>query len=120
MHEAIQEKAAELGRMLGQTDEYRALQRARERVNEDRELPPLLNRLAELESQLAHALEGGEAPPDATREAYESAFAELQSSAVYQGLVAAQANFDKVLTRVNDDISKGMEAGARSRIILPT
>lgn len=120
MHEAIRDKAAELGRMLGQTDEYQALQRARERVNEDRDLPALLNRLAELESQLAHALEHGEAPPDEAREAYESAFAELQSSAVYQGLAAAQSNFDKVLTRVNEDISKGMEAGARSRIILPT
>jgi hypothetical protein len=31
---------------------------------------------------------------------------ELQSSPVYQGLVAAQSNFDKLLTRVNEEISR--------------
>jgi hypothetical protein len=35
-------------------------------------------------------------------------------------MVAAQSNFDKLLTRVNDEISRGMEMGAQSRIILPS
>jgi hypothetical protein len=33
-------------------------------------------------------------------------------------MVAGQSNFDRILQRVNEDISKGIEAGAASRIIL--
>lgn len=120
MDDRISEKATELGRMLGQTEEFGALQRARQRVNEDRELVTLLNQLGELEKTLSQALQRGEAPTDETRESYERLFGELQSSAVYQGLVAAQSNFDKILGHVNEQISQGMESGAKSRIILPS
>lgn len=120
MHENIVEKAAELGRLLGQTDEYGALQRARQRVNDDRDTVTLLNRLGELDGKIAAALQQGEAPSDEEQTEYEELVSKLQSSSVYQGLVAAQSNFDKVLGRVNQEIAKGMESGAQSRIILPS
>lgn len=120
MHEGIYERAQELGRVLGQTEEFKALERARQRVSEDRELTTLLNGLADLEAQVARALQQGEEPTAEVGERYESAFSELQGSPLYQSLVAAQANFDKVLKRVNEEIGKGMESGARSRIILPS
>ena len=53
MHEAMMERAQELGRLIGQTTEYKTLQRARESVSEDRELTGLLENLA----RLAEALE---------------------------------------------------------------
>lgn len=118
MQDTAFEKARDLGRQLGQTDEYRALQRARERVGNDREVVDLLNRLGELEQTVSGALQRGESPTEELREEYEQVFSELQASAVYQGLVAAQSNFDRVLGQVNEEIAKGMEAGAQSRIIL--
>ena len=39
---------------------------------------------------------------------------------MYQSLVASQSNFEKLLARVNEEIGKGMEMGAQSRIILPS
>ncbi|HEX6940361.1 MAG TPA: YlbF family regulator [Longimicrobiales bacterium] len=114
------EKARDLGRLIGQTDEYQALQRARQRLGEDRDVVALINRLAELEQGIAQSLHRGEAPEEAVREEYEQVVSRLQASPVYQGLVAAQANFDKVLGRVNEEIAHGMEAGAKSRIILPS
>jgi hypothetical protein len=39
---------------------------------------------------------------------------------VYQALVAAQSNFDRVMSRINEEIARGIEAGAQSRIILPS
>lgn len=119
MNERIQEKATELGRQLGQTDEYKALKRARERINEDREMVATLNKLAQLESDVSRALQRGEAPAEDVQQEYETSVSELQSSALYQGLIAAQSNFDKILARVNEEISKGMESGAQSRIIMP-
>ncbi|MGH7476222.1 MAG: YlbF family regulator [Longimicrobiales bacterium] len=120
MHEPILEKATELGRMLGQIEEYKALQRSRSRVNEDRDAVALINKLGELEAEVSRSLQRGEPPPEETQQAYEQAFSELQASAVYQGLVAAQTNFDKVLGRVNEQIGRGMDAGSQSRIILPS
>lgn len=120
MADHIADKAKELGRLLGQTPEYQALDRARARIHEDRELTKVINTLAQLESEIAQSLQRGMEPPDETKQKYEQNFAVLQSSPVYQGLVAAQSNFDKQLTRVNEHISQGIEAGSQSRIILPT
>jgi cell fate (sporulation/competence/biofilm development) regulator YlbF (YheA/YmcA/DUF963 family) len=117
--DGMAEKAKELGRLLGQTPEYQALERARSRALEDRELSSALQHMADMERQIATAIRGGGEPPVEVQEDYERTFSRLQASSVYQGLVAAQANFDKVLGRVNDLISEGIETGAKSRIILP-
>lgn len=116
--ESVSEKAQELGRLIGQTEEYRALQRARERFSEDREAITRVNRLAELEAIVGEALQRGTEPSEEIRAEYEQVFSELQASPAYQGMVAGQTNFDRVLQRVNEDISRGIEAGAASRIIL--
>lgn len=112
------EKARDLGRVLGQTNEYKTLQRAREQVSDDREMTELLNRLGELERELSAALQRGEKPSDEKREEYEELVSKLQSSSMYQSLVAAQSNFDKIVQRVNEAMGEGMESGAQSRIIL--
>lgn len=116
----IAERARELGRHLSQTEEYRAVHRSREAVDGDRDLVTLLNRLLELEDTVASELRRGETPAVETQEEYERIYSEVQASPVYQRLVAAQSNFDKVLMRVNEEIARGMEAGAQSRIILPS
>ena len=113
-------KARELGRLLGQSTEYQALGRARRSVTEDREAVAAMNRLSELEADVTMSLQRGEEPAETTRAEYESAFSTLQSLAAYQTLVAAQSNFDKLLAKVNEEIGKGIEAGAQSRIILPS
>lgn len=116
--EAVSEKARDLGRLIGQTDEYKALMRARERFAEDREAVTRVNRLAELEAAVGEAMQQGTEPSEEVREEYERVFSELQANPSYQGMVAGQSNFDRILQRVNEDISKGIEAGAASRIIL--
>ena len=118
--DTLRERARELGRMLGQGNEYRALARARERLSADRECVAAFNRLADLEQTVAAALERNEEPAAELRDEYDRLFSELQASPVYQGLVAAQSNFDKVLGQVNEEILAGIQAGAQSRIILPS
>lgn len=118
MNDTMLEKAREVGRLLGQTPEYKELQRARQRINEDRETVELVNRLAELEREIGTTLQQGQTPPEEKQEEYETTFSELQSGSRYQALVAAQSNFDRVLQKVNEEIGAGMEAGAKSSIIL--
>ncbi|MGQ0813663.1 MAG: YlbF family regulator [Gemmatimonadota bacterium] len=120
MTEGMTEKARDLGRLIGQADEYKALERARERFSSDREAVERVNQLAQLETEIAQALQRNEEPTEQARELYERTFSELQAIPSYQAVVAAQSNFDRILAKVNEEISKGVETGATSRIILPS
>ncbi len=115
----IDEMAKDLGEALGRTDEYRALKQAASVLNEDRELVELRNELEKLESELVTQLRSGKEPDTESRQKYEGLAEDLQVRPAYQKLVASQANFDKILQRVNDTIAKGIQEGASSRIILP-
>lgn len=114
------EMARDLGRTMARTDEYQALRRAISLADDDREIGELSGRLEELEERVRQALEQGQHPEPEVQQEYESVVARLQASATYQRLISAQANFDKVVQRVNQSIAKGLDEGAESRIILPT
>jgi cell fate (sporulation/competence/biofilm development) regulator YlbF (YheA/YmcA/DUF963 family) len=116
----IEEMAMDLGQALGRTDEYQALRRAAQSVDEDRELTELRNDLQNLEAELMAALRGGQEPSEEDKDRYEALARALQAKPLYQRLVAAQANFDKVLQVANETISRGIEQGAKGRIILPS
>ena len=118
--DALWEKAREVGRFLAQTDEYQALKRANERIGEDRDAVARINRLGELEESMTRALRTGAEPPEESQDEYERLADEIQTHPAYQALVAAQANFERLMGRVNEEIGRGVEAGAQSRIILPS
>lgn len=118
--DAIQERAREVGRLIAQTDEYKALRRANERVGEDRETVTLLNRLNDLQESLTESLRRGAEPTEEQAEEYETLLGDLQARSNYQAVVAAQSNFDRLMMRVNEEIAQGIEAGEQSRIILPS
>ena len=120
LSEGMKQRAQDLGRLIGQAEEYKALSRAREQVSKDQGSVTQLNRLGELEREISQALQQGQEPSQAQQEEYEKLFESLQASPLYQALVAAQSNFDKVLMRVNEEIGRGIEAGAQSRNILPS
>jgi cell fate (sporulation/competence/biofilm development) regulator YlbF (YheA/YmcA/DUF963 family) len=115
---SIQEMAQALGQALGRTEEYQALRRAAQAVDDDRELTELRNGLDRLEAELMAYLRTGKEPPEEDRARYESLAQDLQSRPLYQRVVAAQANFDKVLQRTNETMARAMQDAGQSRIIL--
>jgi cell fate (sporulation/competence/biofilm development) regulator YlbF (YheA/YmcA/DUF963 family) len=114
----IMEQARSLGNALARTDEYQALRRAMKVADDDRDIAELRSELQKLEHAISADIRAGKQPEQTAAEEYEAAVNKLQASATYQRLVAAQANFDKVLQKVNGTIAQGMEEGAESRIIL--
>lgn len=80
----------------------------------------LRNELEKLEEKIQSTLRRGEKPDDELVEEYEEVARDLQAKPVYQRLAAAQANFDKVVKKVNRTISEGLDEGADSRIVLPS
>jgi cell fate (sporulation/competence/biofilm development) regulator YlbF (YheA/YmcA/DUF963 family) len=118
MTDNMVEKARDLGRLIGQTDEYKALERARERFSNDREAVEHVNTLSRLEQEITQLMQRNEEPSEQQQQDYETAFSALQGNAAYQGMIAAQSNFDRILQKVNEEISNGVQMGATSRIIL--
>jgi cell fate (sporulation/competence/biofilm development) regulator YlbF (YheA/YmcA/DUF963 family) len=118
--DALKTKAEELGRLLAQSTEAQALRRANLRIAEERELNEQLNRLAAIQRRLLGHLDRGEPPPDELKDEYESVLSQAQGHPAYQALISAQENFDRLMHHVNSSIARGMDEGAKSRIILPT
>lgn len=114
----IIEMAKDLGNNLARTDEYQALRRAIKAADEDTDLGEYKTTLEGLEAKISVKLRAGEEPEKEDAEAYEATVGKLQANMTYQRLVSAQANFDKILQKVNATIAQGMEEGAESRIIL--
>jgi cell fate (sporulation/competence/biofilm development) regulator YlbF (YheA/YmcA/DUF963 family) len=117
--EGIDERAREIGRLLAQTSEYKAVKEANSTLSDDREAVTLLNRLSSLEDAISTSLRAGREPGQEQQEEYESLAEQLQRLSSYQRVVAAQANFERLMGRINEEIARGLEAGEQSRIILP-
>lgn len=116
----LKEKAREIGQALGRTDEYKALKRALEAADDDRELVELRNEVQKLESEIQSKLQAGQQPDEEKVSEYEEVVSRLQGNPKYQKVVAAQSNFDKVVNKVNENIAKGMQEGGESQIIMPS
>ena len=113
----IDQKANELGRLLGQSDEYKALVRASDRMKEDATCRQLLADVERISQDIERASQEGREPAKEQVEQYDRALQSVQGNPVYQQVVAAQANFEKLMAKVNARIYDGMKQGAASPII---
>jgi cell fate (sporulation/competence/biofilm development) regulator YlbF (YheA/YmcA/DUF963 family) len=113
----IWDKAQDLGRMIGQSAEYQTLRRAEATLREDKETVAKLDLIQTLARQVDQMVSSGQMPDQVTAESYETAVRDLEMSPVGQAYVVARANFEKLMAKVNQQISEGMEKGATSSII---
>lgn len=113
----IWDKAEELGRMIGQTPEYKGLRRAETALRDDADAQAKVELIQRLARQMDELVAQGQMPDQATAETYETAVRELEVSPTGQAYAVARANFEKVMIKVNQLIAQGMEKGATSNII---
>ena len=113
----IEDKAKELGRLIGQSPEYQAVKRANDALGQDAAAVALLKQMEQLRMNAQQILQRGERPSEAMEKELDGLLGRVQSEPVYQRLVSAQENFDKTMGRVNDWIVDGIERGATSSII---
>ncbi len=114
----LEDKAKELGRMIGQSDEYKALKRSTEALDGDREATALLGKMEEIRQKAQSMEERGEEPTPEMEQELAGLFQQIQGKSVYQSAISAQDNFDKLMLRVNQWIADGIRIGATSQIIL--
>jgi len=113
----IESKAKELGRMIGQSAEYQAVKRANDALGQDAEAVALLKQMEQLRLDAQQMIQRGERPTEQMEKDLDALLGQVQGQMVYQRLVSAQENFDKLMARVNDWIVDGIEKGATSSII---
>ena len=113
----IEDKAKELGRLIGQSAEYKAVKRANDALGEDKEAVALLKKMEQLRMNAQSMIQRGERPTEEMEKDLDALLGQVQGQSVYQRLVSAQENFDKTMSKVNDWIVDGIEKGAQSSII---
>ena len=113
----IEDKAKDLGRLIGQSSEYQAVKRASDALNEDTDTVTLLQKMEQLRIDAQRMMQRGERPSEEMERQLDTLLGEVQGRAAYQRLLVAQENFDKIMGRVNDWILEGIEKGATSSII---
>lgn len=113
----IKDKAIELGRLVGQSEEYKALRRARQTVEETTDLRDKLDRLQRVAEGIERTSVQGEEPAETDVQDYDALLSEIQTDSRYQQLVAAQTNFDKLMLKVHEHMAEGIRKGAESPII---
>jgi cell fate (sporulation/competence/biofilm development) regulator YlbF (YheA/YmcA/DUF963 family) len=113
----IEDKAKELGRLVGQSPEYQAVKRANDALTEDADTVALLQQMEGLRVEAQRLIRRGERPTEEMEGQLDGLLGQIQGKGSYQRMLVAQENFDKLMTRVNDWIVEGIERGATSSII---
>ncbi len=113
----LEEKAKELGRTIGQSNEYQELKRSNDLLTEDADASAVLRRLSQLRGEAQQFIERGEDPPQEMEQELDTLLQNVELNPVYQRAIVAQTNFDKLMVRVNEWISEGIRTGAVSKII---
>jgi len=113
----LEDKAQDLGRVIGQSPEYQAVKRTSEALNNDREAVVLLQQMEQIRLDAQAMIERGENPTVEMEQQLDALLSQVQVNPVYQRAIAAQENFDKVMLRVNTWISEGIRKGGTSSII---
>ena len=113
----LNERAVELGRLIGQTPEYQAVKRASDALNEDKEAIALLEKMERLRREAQQAIARGEQPTAEMEAELDALLSKVQVNPTYQRVIVANENFDKVMVNVNQWILEGIKKGATSSII---
>ena len=113
----LEEKARELGRVIGQSTEYQAVKRSSDALNEDREAVTILQQMEKIRVDAQQMIQRGEQPSAEMEQQLDELLTKVQTNPVYQRAISAQENFDKVMYQVNNWIMEGMKKGATSSII---
>ncbi len=113
----IDEKATELGRLIGQSSEYQAVKRSNDALNSDRAAVTLLRQMEQVRVEAQQMIERGQNPTAEMEQQLDDLLAKVQVNSTYQQAISAQENFDKVMLRVNDQILEGIRKGGTSSII---
>ena len=113
----LNERATELGRLIGQSAEYQAVKRTNDSLTGDKVAMALLEKMETLRQDAQKMMDKGESPSPDMEQELDRLLGEVQTNPTYQRVMVANENFDKVMAQVNQWILDGIRKGATSSII---
>ena len=113
----LEDRAKDIGRLIGQSSEYQAVKRSNEALTANAEAVAVLKQMEQIRREAQAMIERGEQPTEAMEQQLDELLRKVQGSPVYQAVMVAQENFDKLMQRVNEWILDGIRKGAASSII---
>lgn len=113
----LNERAVELGRLIGQSAEYQAVKRANDALQSDKPAMELLQKMEKLRLEAQRLIEKGNNPTPEMEQELDTLLGVVQTNPTYQRVVVTNENFDKVMVQVNQWILDGIRKGATSSII---
>lgn len=113
----LEENARSLGKAIGQTDAAKAMDRAREALQDNDDAWELFQDVQRLQESLLKKVQQGQDVDEDRREELQDMMKELEKNSEYQQFVSAQMNFDKLMKKINEEIQEGIEEGQDSNII---
>ena len=114
---SLEESAQALGAQIGQSPEYKSLRRAEEGVGKDDALKALLQEYQGLQDRIIGMQAQGRPVPEEIRKRAEGLQMKVESQPLYQQMIAAQANYEKLMARVNQAMGDGVKQGTSQKII---
>jgi cell fate (sporulation/competence/biofilm development) regulator YlbF (YheA/YmcA/DUF963 family) len=113
----LEERARELGRLIGQSQEYQSVKRANDALTSDAEAMRILAEMEKLRAGAQESIARGQAPGPDVEKQLDDLLSTVQHNAAYQKVLVAQENFDKLMARANAWILEGIRKGSASPII---
>jgi cell fate (sporulation/competence/biofilm development) regulator YlbF (YheA/YmcA/DUF963 family) len=113
----LEEKAKDLGRLIGQSEEFKALKRATDALGADREASALQRRMEELQDKAHGLINSGQEPGADMKRELDELLRRMHANDTYQRALVAETNYEKLMVRVNEWIADGVQKGAASPII---
>ena len=84
----LEEKATDLGRVIGQSAEYQAVKRASAALNEDRDALTLIRRMEDIRLEAERMIARGESPTAEMEQELDGLLMQVQGNATYQRAIA--------------------------------
>jgi len=113
----LEDRARELGRLIGQSQEYQTVKRANDALTSDDEAMQILAEMEKLRSRAQESIAKGQPPGPEIEKQLDDLLSTVQRNPSYQKVLVAQENFDKLMARANGWILEGIRKGAASPII---
>jgi cell fate (sporulation/competence/biofilm development) regulator YlbF (YheA/YmcA/DUF963 family) len=113
----LEERARELGRLIGQSPEYQTVKRANDALTTDAEAMRILAEMEKLRTRAQEMIGRGQQPGEDIERQLDELLSTVQGNAAYQKVLVAQENFDKLMAKANGWILDGIRKGSASPII---
>lgn len=106
---SIKEKAKELAAEIKNSDEYKNLQEAKAKLDDDKEAAELMQKLQSKQQRVQMMRQNGNELNEAMKKDLESLHAEMEENPIVSDFMQRQEDFNNIMEEVNNKLSTAIQ-----------